>query len=143
MTDSLVKNTVVPLLLRLGLAVIFITHGLAKVGGDGNEGGLQWMRGPDAPAKPVQFAVAWGELLGGIALAIGFMTRLAAAGIAVIMAGAIWTVTGRNGFHLIKDGTFNGGYEYNLVLLVICAAVILLGPGPLAADRWFGVRRKN
>ena len=45
----------------------------------------------------VQLAVAWGQLIGGIALGVGFLTRLAALGIIVIMLGAIATVTARCG----------------------------------------------
>jgi putative oxidoreductase len=137
MTDSLVKNTLVPLLLRLGLAAIFLFHGLEKVSGEGNEGGLNWARGMEAPpAKPAQFAVAWGELLGGIAMALGFLTRFAALGIGVIMVGAIVTVTGAKGFSLLK-----GGFEYNFAILVMCASLILLGGGTLSVDRL--VRRKK
>ena len=48
----------------------------------------------DRDASPTFFwaAVAWGQLLGGIALALGFLTRAAAVGIAIIMIGAIATV---------------------------------------------------
>jgi putative oxidoreductase len=144
MFDTLTKNTLVPLILRLGLAVVFIYHGVQKVSGPGHEGGLNWIPHnadqPDArepPRAAVQGAVAYGELIGGLALALGFLTRLAALGIAVIMAGAIYTVTGPNGFDLM-----NHGYEYNLVLLVICAAVFLLGGGRLAVDRVFRLRQR-
>jgi putative oxidoreductase len=100
--------------------------------------------------------VAWGELVGGIALAFGFLTRLAAFGIALIMAGAIWTVHGKNGFAMANPEGFvkvdgdrtlfdlgKSGYEYNFVLLVICAAVILLGGGTLAVDRIFRLRARH
>ena len=76
-----------------------------------------------------QVAVAWGQLIGGIALAVGFLTRLAALGIAIIMGGAIATVHWPHGFS-IQDH----GYEYNFVLIVICVAVMLLGPGNFAVD---------
>jgi putative oxidoreductase len=132
MFDTLAKNTLVPLVLRLGLAVIFVYHGIEKVG---KEGGLGWHK---ELAGPLQFAVAWGELLGGIALGLGFLTRFAALGIALIMGGAIVTVHGSKGFSL-EDG----GFEYNFAILVICAAVFLLGGGSLAVDRWFKIRRKK
>src|SRR5262249_24082510 len=90
-----VRNTLAPLLLRLALAAIFIFHGLNLVGGEGHEWGGAWMnksaaeKGIEPPPAPVQMAVAWGQLIGGIALALGFLTRLAALGIIAIMAGAI------------------------------------------------------
>jgi putative oxidoreductase len=91
---------------------------------------------PDALPAPVQLAVAWGELVGGLALLLGFLTRIAAAGLAIIMIGAIATVTGENGFPLLNEaGKWNGGFEYNFALLVLCAGAMLAGGGPLAVDR--------
>jgi putative oxidoreductase len=139
MFDALLKHTLVPLVLRLGLAVIFVFHGLGKITPPEKDWGAAWAIGmPDAPATPVQLAVAWGELIGGIALALGFLTRLAAAGLAVIMAGAIATVHGPKGFSLAQ-----GGYEYNFAILVMCAALILGGGGPLGLDRFVRVRRRS
>jgi uncharacterized membrane protein YphA (DoxX/SURF4 family) len=78
-----------------------------------------------------QLAVAWGELLGGIALLLGLLTRVAAFGLAIIQIGAIATVTGFRGFSLAGGG----GYEYNLALLAMCFALVLMGPGMIAVDR--------
>src|SRR5262249_26472537 len=87
MFDTFAKNTLVPLILRAGLAVIFVFHGLGKVNAE-TEWGWSWHPGgQDAMAGPLQMAVAWGELVGGIALGLGLLTRLAALGIAAIMAG--------------------------------------------------------
>lgn len=139
MFDALFKLTLVPLVLRLGLAAVFIFHGLGKITPPEKDWGATWAIGmPNPPSTPVQFAVAWGELIGGIALALGFLTRLAAAGIAVIMVGAIATVTGPKGFSSVQ-----GGYEYNFLILVICAALILGGGGPLGLDRFVRVRRRS
>jgi putative oxidoreductase len=136
MLETLTRGTLVPLLLRFGLAVIFIYHGLDLVRQDW---GIGWAANkPDAPPEVVQALVAWGELVGGIAMALGFLTRLAAVGLAVIMIGAVATVHWPNGFDIRK-----GGYEYNFAILVICAAVFLLGPGTLAVDRVFRFRRRK
>ncbi len=77
-----------------------------------------------------QLAVAWGELVGGVALLLGCLTRLAALGLIVIQVGAIVTVTWTRGF--LHAG---GGYEYNLALLAMCLALVLQGGGLLAVDR--------
>lgn len=144
MFDAFAKNSLVPLVLRLGLAVIFIYHGLGKVGAESNFG-AGWARvpaGQETIPTAMQLAVAWGEMIGGVALAAGFLTRWAALGIALIMVGAIATVHGKNGFPLVLEGTPNMGYEYNFAILVICAAVMLLGGGSLAVDRFFRLRPK-
>jgi putative oxidoreductase len=129
MLTNLAKNHLAPLLLRLGLAVIFLYHGSHKI----VEGvGAEWSN--DLPIY-VQIPVAWGELLAGVALLLGVLTRLAAAGIIVIMAGAIATTTWENGFSIL-----NRGYEYNFAIIVMGVVLILLGPGALAGDhclwRW-------
>jgi putative oxidoreductase len=137
MFEVFTKNTLVPLLLRAGLAVIFLYHGLHKVN-EHTDWGLGW--NPNLPGWQ-QALVAWGELLGGVALAVGFLTRPAALGLVAIMAGAIATVHWQYGFGLIT-GLPSGpgeppklGYEYNFALLVMLAAVFLLGPGTLSVDR--------
>jgi putative oxidoreductase len=143
MFDAFVKNTLTALLLRLALAAIFIFHGLNLVNGEGNGLGATWMNAMaekqgQAPAPaPVQLAVAWGQLIGGLALALGFLTRLAALGIIAIMAGAIATVHWPNGFDITK-----GGYEYNMLIIVVCLTLVLTGGGNVAVDRFFRLRRK-
>jgi putative oxidoreductase len=79
--------------------------------------------------------VAWGQLLGGVAMLLGFLTRLAALGLIVIMAGAIATVHWEHGFNLLE-----GGYEYNVVLIGVGLVLLLTGGGNLAADRVFRAR---
>ena len=132
------KNAIVPVLLRLALAAVFIFHGYNLVGGEGNEWGANWMKSEGAPARPVQMAVSWGQLVGGIALAVGFLTRLAAVGIIAIMAGAIALVHWPHGFDIRQ-----GGFEYNFVLIVMCLCLVLGGPGPFAVDRFFRIRRNR
>src|ERR1051326_3781506 len=102
MFSAISRNTVTPILLRAALAAVFIYHGLVLVGGEQHKWGADW--NPSLPVV-VQVAVAWGELLGGVALAFGFLTRLAALGIIAIMAGAIYEVHWSHGFNL-QDGGF-------------------------------------
>jgi putative oxidoreductase len=136
MWDSFIKNTLTPLLLRLALAAIFIFHGYDLIGHDW---GTTWAeKMDDPPPTAVQALVAWGQLIGGIALALGLLTRLAALGIAVIMAGAIATVHWPNGFDIRK-----GGFEYNFAIIAICIVLILGGGGALAVDRLVRLRRRK
>src|SRR6476620_132760 len=113
MLQSFAMRTLLPLILRATLAVVFIYHGLEKVTPD-NGYGAKWMPaaadGSSGLPIAIQIAVAWGELLGGVAIALGLLTRIAALGSIAIMAGAIVTVTGPAGFSLL-----NKGFEYNFV----------------------------
>jgi len=71
--------------------------------------------------------------VGGLAFAAGFLTPLAAFGIAVVMVTAIGSVHWSKGFF---NG--NGGYEFNLLLLGVALAVSGTGPGRFSLDRAFG-----
>jgi uncharacterized membrane protein YphA (DoxX/SURF4 family) len=86
----------------------------------------------------VQRFVAWGELAGGMALLLGFLTRLAALGRIVIQVGAIWLVTGAQGF----SAGATAGYEYNLAVIGMCVALVCLGGGTLALNQLFWRQRQ-
>ena len=116
--------------LRLALGVIFVYHGWPKVFGEGSGLGTSW--NPADMNVMLQILVSWGELLGGIAFLAGFLTDYAAIGIIVIMAGAVITVHGENGF-----GMANGGFEYNFVIICMCLSLMATGPG-----RWTVQLRK-
>jgi putative oxidoreductase len=128
------------LLLRLGLGAIFIFHAWVKIDFHRGELGVDWALQDRQFARtliPVpltypwmQFAVAWGELLGGIALVLGLFTRIAALGMIVIQVGAIWMATSARGFLFDKTG----GWEHNFVLLAGCLTVFILGGGAVAFD---------
>jgi uncharacterized membrane protein YphA (DoxX/SURF4 family) len=149
MLENVAVRTFVPILLRFALAAVFIYHGLEKVNPENNYG-MAWMKPPDPSKLPpdapppktlppaMQVAVAWGELLGGAACALGLFTRAAALGLAIIMVGAIVTVTGQAGFSLLK-----GGFEYNLVIIMVCASLILMGPGTVSLDRVIRVKMRG
>jgi putative oxidoreductase len=144
MLEGVAARTFAPLLLRVALAAVFIYHGLNKVKPE-HDYGWRWadqMSG--APpvlinARPLQLLVAWGELLGGVAVALGIMTRIAALGLLIIMVGAIFTYTGQQGFSAVSGA----GYEYNFVLILVCAALLLSGPGTFSLDRVVKVQSRG
>jgi putative oxidoreductase len=115
-------------LLRIVLGICFTLHGCGKVfglfGGQGLDKWIDTYAAVGIGPSWLGYLVAFGELLGGIALILGTLHRAAAFTIAVIMAGAIWTVHGKNGYFLK-----NQGFEYPLALLAIAIAVMLIGPG--------------
>jgi putative oxidoreductase len=126
------------LILRLGLAIIIGYHGILKV----NQGnGTKWS---EKLEETPQMVVAWAEVAGGAALAVGFLSRLAALGIIIIQAGAIALVTGSEMVNIrfnIEGFDFKRpGYEYNFVIIVMCLAVMLVGSGKFAVDHllWGG-----
>lgn len=136
MLDNIARKTFIPLLLRFALAAVFIYHGLELVRHDM---GFTWADAmPDPPPKILQAAVAWGELLGGIAIALGLLTRVAALGIIAIMVGAIVKVHLPQGFDVTKSG-----YEYNVVLILVALCLVIGGAGTLSFDQVIKVNMRG
>jgi putative oxidoreductase len=126
------------LLLRLGVGLTFAAHGAQKVFGWWGGPGLAGWRGAMAkmgfrPEGVFAGLSAMIELAGGLFLAVGLLTPLAAAALiaqSVVIIGHVhWT----NGFFNGK-----GGFEFPLVLLVGSAAIVLLGAGAWSLDAAFG-----
>lgn len=119
-------------IVRVVLGIIFLMHGGQKVlgwfGGAGLAGTVSGMTQMGLPAILV-YIVAFTEFLGGAALILGLLSRLAAFGILCVMVGAIVTVHGKNGFFLADQG-----YEYCLALIALSLGVIIGGPGGCALD---------
>jgi putative oxidoreductase len=140
------------LVLRLGLAAVFLCHGLPKVGvewtGEGagfaffpeREWGANWIPGlfgiqpgpgeRAASFKAAALAVAWGEVLGGAALALGLFTRLVACGLIIIQSTAIYLALT---FEVLR--TVGGGAEYNFALVAMLLALVFMGAGNFSVDR--------
>ncbi|WP_079173323.1 DoxX family protein [Streptomyces monashensis] len=125
------------LLIRLVFGLFMAGHGSQKVFGlFGGPGLTATGKGFDAlgyhPGKV--FAVIGGlsEFLGGLGLAVGLFTPLAAAALIGVMINAMATVTGAHGLW-----ETNGGVEYSVCIAVVALAVAAIGPGRLAIDRFF------
>jgi putative oxidoreductase len=132
--NDLSRNVFAPLVLRLGLAFFFLFQGMSKLGPD-NGWGSGWHQGISMPG---QIAIAWGQFLGGAALAIGFLTRLFALAMAGVLGGSVAAMHGVGGFDIRNQ---NVGFEYTACLLVVCLALALLGGGLLGLDTWLWRRR--
>jgi putative oxidoreductase len=133
---------------RVVLGIIFFMHGSQKVlgwwGGGGLAATVQGMTGMGLPAVLV-YVVCFTEFLGGIALILGLLTRLAALGILVVMVGAVVTVHGQNGFFInwfLKPGVGHG-YEYNLALIAMSLSLILGGGGRWVLDSLCGCKKEG
>ena len=122
------------LALRLTLGAVFLAHGGQKAfgwfGGPGFGGaaGFIGSMGFRPPRFWAALAVG-GELVAGVLFLLGFLTPLAGLLVLATMAVAIAKVHGSKGF-------FNqdGGYEYNLVLVIASLAVAAIGPGRFSLD---------
>lgn len=133
------------LFVRVILGALFIAHGTGKLFGWFNQSGL---KGTTAFFKSVGYEPAHGlvifdgiaETLAGVALVVGFLVPLAAAGIIGDMINAAW-VKSPKGFWIS-----NGGYEYEFFLVITLLALSFAGTGMYAVDRnrnWFGGRVGN
>ena len=130
-----------PFLVRIALAVVFIYHGYGKVFAGGHEGIANMMEAQGMPYPQVLgWLAALTEFGGGILLIIGFLSRVWALGLAVVMGMAIYSVHGQHGFDL--RGETGTGYEYCFALGMMALAIVCGGPGAISLDRsLFGCRR--
>jgi len=126
------------LVLRFVLGLTLAAHGAQKLfgslGGHGprGTGGSFGTLGFRAPLL-LALAAGTAEFGGGLLLASGFLTPLAALAIAVVMLNAIGSVHWRNGFWNSK-----GGYEFNLNLWAAAVAIAAIGPGRFSLDALIG-----
>jgi putative oxidoreductase len=77
------------------------------------------------------------EFAGPIALVVGFGTRLAGLLIAAVMFGAIFKVHRGIGFFMNWGGKHQAGqegYEFHLLVIAICAALLVTGGGAFSID---------
>ena len=127
------------LVLHVFVGLLFAAHGAQKLfgafGGPGIKGATGFMGSLGLqPAKLNALASGGIELGGGVLLALGLVTPVAAAGLIAVMVTAIVTVHLANGF-------FNqdGGVEFNLSLIAVLFALAAAGPGEISLDSAIGL----
>ncbi|MBX3187614.1 MAG: DoxX family protein [Labilithrix sp.] len=131
---------------RLTLGLVMFPHAAQKV--------LGWFGGAGLAATYASFTEKIGlapalaaaaiaiELCASIMLIFGLLTRVAAVGIMVVMAGAIATVHLPYGFFMNWWGTQAGeGFEYHLLAIGLAVVAAILGGGKCSIDRVLMRRR--
>jgi len=116
-----ILNDVVIMGLRSVIGVIFIVHGISKF----NPGFVNFLTNNGIPAE-MQIPIALAELVPGILLIIGIMSRLSASLLSIVMLGAIFLIKGAQSL------TGNGGVEIDLILLASSIVIMIVGPGRIS-----------
>ena len=122
--------------IRLALAAVMIAHGAQKVLGSFNGPGFKTFIGGNTPFGFMRPAWLWlaiaalSELIGGILVGLGFLTRVAAFFIACVMLTAIIGVHWNGGFF-----ASNRGFEFPLTLLAMAVALLISGGGQASVDK--------
>ncbi|HSD39524.1 MAG TPA: DoxX family protein [Rhodocyclaceae bacterium] len=117
--------------LRVSLGVIMIAHALLKVLVFTIPGTVGFFESIGLPGV-LAYPVIAGEFFGGVALIVGFQTRLASLLLVPILLGATSAHTG-NGWVFNAP---NGGWEYPAFLVVGVVVQALLGSGAFSFDGW-------
>ncbi|MEK4564253.1 DoxX family protein [Alkalihalobacillus sp. FSL R5-0424] len=116
------KTEIGLLILRVVVGITFLIHGLDKFNG-GIDGTVAMFEGMGFPGF-LAYLVTFAEILGGLALIVGLLTRIVSIVFAAIMVTAI--------FQVKADGGFLGGFELDLVLLA-CSILLALSSSRLVA----------
>ena len=127
------------LVLRLFLVLVFFPHGMQKVfgwfGGPGFFAAMDMFTSKAGFPAVLAFLAIMAESLGAVALLAGLFTRIAALGIGVNMVVCALSNHVKNGFFMNWMGTQKGeGFEYHLLAVAICAALIIRGGGKWSLD---------
>ena len=110
--------------LRVAAGVIFIAHGLPKF-----SPGFGGFLGNIGMPPEAQIPIALLEVIGGLVLILGVLSRISAAMLSMNMIGAIFVVKSASNL------TGQGGYELDLILLAINLVLIANGPGLISVSQ--------
>lgn len=135
-------NDFATFLARVFLGIVILPHGLQKAigmfGGAGFSGTVDFFVGSGIPYI-VAVLIILGESFGALGLIFGFLSRLCAAGITIIMLGAIFMVHLPYGFFMNWFGSNAGeGYEYHILAIGLSLVVLIKGGGKWSIDGSLG-----
>jgi putative oxidoreductase len=127
-----------PLAVRVIAGIIILAHGWQKLTetGPGNFGG-QMLAGLGVPLPVFMgYVVTFLEIIGGILLIVGFLSRLVALLLTIDLVIAILLVKVNVGFLSGSSGT---GAELDLALIACFLVILFAGPGRLSVDHALGL----
>lgn len=127
------------LLLRGLLALVFVLHGAQKlvpgIGGSSPEREARRFEAAGMrPARELALFTGALQLGAGALVLVGFLTPLAALALGGTMVVAALRAHDGRGFFIQ-----NGGYEYNVTLVVVSLALSLAGAGSYSLDAALGL----
>ena len=133
---------------RFVLALVFLGHGSQKVfgwfGGPGFSGTLDLFEETMGIPPVLTMMAMAAEVLGGLGLLIGLLTRLAALGVLVVMIVAPFATGLYVRFFMNWTGRNAGaGYEYHLLAIALILVVLVHGAGAWSVDRAVALRRAS
>jgi putative oxidoreductase len=134
------NDDVALLVLRIFLGIVIFPHGMQKLfgwfGGPGFSGMMGMFTNTMGVPAVFAFLAIMAEGLGSLGLITGLLTRVAAFGIAVEMAVAVYMVHWQNGFFMNWFGNQKGeGFEFHLLVIAIGIALIIRGGGKWSIDK--------
>ena len=116
-----VLNDVVFMGLRSSIGVIFILHGMMKF----NPGFANALPNMGLPPE-MQIPIALAEVVPGVLMIIGVLSRFSGALLSIVMVGAIFHVKGA------QSMTGDGGVEIDVILLAASLVIMIAGPGRIS-----------
>jgi putative oxidoreductase len=125
-----------PLAVRVIVGTIMAAHGLQKVqAGPANFGAFLGQMGVPLPTL-MGYVVTLVEVVGGVLLIVGLLSRLAALVLTIDLVVAILLVKVNVGFLSPPQG--GAGAELVLALIAGFLVILLAGPGRLSVDHALG-----
>lgn len=130
-----------PLILRIGLALVFLAHGWPKLNPNSEMKGTAGFAGfLNQMGVPLPTFFAWVvtllETAGAVLLILGLGTRILAVGLAINMLVAIYLAKIR-----MMKASFSGqnGWEFEFALMAGSLALLFSGAGSLSLDAVIGL----
>lgn len=130
-TNRLLNQDLSKFALRVSLGIVLITHSIyLKLLVFTLPGTAQYFTSIGLPGV-LAYIVFFVEALAGVALVIGYKTRIFAALVIPVLLGAVWVHAG-NGWLFSNKG---GGWEFPLLLVIMAFSQLGLGNGKYAIQK--------